>query len=423
LRALTANAGLRLGIVLKGYPRLSETFIAQEIRELEKAGFDIEIISLRHPTDKSVHPIHREIKAPVHYLPEYLHQEPLRVIRAWLAARRMPGYQRALGEFIRDLRRDFTRNRFRRFGQGLVIAAEHGDRLGFLYVHFIHTPASAARYGAMMSRLDWAVSAHAKDIWTTPGWDLSAKLAECRWCVTCTAGGRDELVRHAAEPGKVHLVYHGLDLSRFPPPPDQPAGGKPVANGPVRFLTVGRAVAKKGIDTILSALSMLPGDIEWKWTHIGGGPLRDQLGRQAEHLGISGNCTFRGARPQDEVLAEYRNSDIFVLPCRVDETGDRDGLPNVLVEAQSQRLPVVSTPISGITELVEDGVSGLLIPPDSPRELAESLARLARDAELRSRLGRAGEAIVRSRFDHRATIGRLVQLLGAERGISRSGQG
>jgi glycosyltransferase involved in cell wall biosynthesis len=419
---LIADGSVRLGIVLKGYPRLSETFIAQEIRELEKAGFDLEIISLRHPTDKSVHPVHREIKAPVSYLPEYLHQEPLRVFRAWLASRKKPGYRSAFGAFIRDLRRDFTRNRFRRFGQGMVIAAEHGDRLGFLYVHFIHTPASAARYGAMISGLDWAVSAHAKDIWTTPGWDLSEKLAECRWCVTCTAGGRDELVRHALDPGKVHLVYHGLDLSRFPPPPERTAGGESVPNGPLRLLTVGRAVAKKGIDTILSALSMLPADIEWQWTHIGGGPLRDQLSRQSQELGIAAKCRFSGARPQEEVLAEYRASDVFVLPCRVDETGDRDGLPNVLVEAQSQRLPVVSTPISGITELVEDGVNGLLVPPDSPRELAESLARLARDADLRSRLGRVGEAIVRSRFDHRATIGRLVELLGAEPGTRRSRQ-
>jgi glycosyltransferase involved in cell wall biosynthesis len=420
---LIADGSVRLGIVLKGYPRLSETFIAQEIRELEKAGFDLEIISLRHPTDNSLHPVHREIKAPVSYLPEYLHQEPLRVFRAWLKARRMPGYGYAFGAFIKDLRRDFTRNRVRRFGQGMVIAAEYAGKFGFLYVHFIHTPASAARYGAMISGLDWAVSAHAKDIWTTPGWELSAKLAECRWCVTCTAGGRDELVRHAAEPEKVHLVYHGLDLSRFPPPPDRKVVADPAGRAPVRLLTVGRAVAKKGIDTILSALSLLPADIEWQWTQIGGGPLREELTRQAAALGIAAKCKFLGARPQEEVLAEYRASDVFVLPSRVDETGDRDGLPNVLVEAQSQRLPVVSTPISGITELVEDGVNGLLIPPDSPRELAESLARLARDAELRNRLGRAGEAIVRSRFDHRATIGRLVELLAAEPGIRRSGQG
>jgi glycosyltransferase involved in cell wall biosynthesis len=417
---LTADAALRLGIILKGYPRLSETFIAQEIRELEKAGFDLEIISLRHPTDKNVHPIHREIKAPVSYLPEYLHQEPLRVFRAWLKARRMPGYRQSFRAFVRDLRRDFNRSRVRRFGQGMVIAAEYARGLGFLYVHFIHTPASAARYGAIISGLDWAVSAHAKDIWTTPGWELAEKLGECRWCVTCTAGGRDELVRHAADPGKIHLVYHGVDLSRFPPPPERIVAADGRSGRPVRFLTVGRAVAKKGIDTILSALSLLPPEMEWHWTHIGGGPLREQVTRQAEELGISSRCTFLGARPQEEILKAYRNSDVFVLPCRVEANGDRDGLPNVLVEAQSQCLPVVSTPVSGVPELVEDGVNGLLIPPDSPRDLAESLARLAKDPDLRARLGRAGAGIVRSRFDHKATIGTLVKLLAAEPPVRQS---
>jgi glycosyltransferase involved in cell wall biosynthesis len=417
---LTADARARLGIVLKGYPRLSETFIAQEIRELEKAGFDLEIISLRHPTDRSAHPIHREVKAPVRYLPEYLHQEPLRVIRAWLKARRMPGYRHAFRAFVRDLRRDFNRNRVRRFGQGMVIAAEYAGGLGFLYVHFIHTPASAARYGAIITGLDWSVSAHAKDIWTTPGWELAEKLDECQWCVTCTAGGRDELVRHAADPAKIHLVYHGIDLSRFPPPPDRVMPDDANGGGPVRFLTVGRAVAKKGIDTILSALSLLPPEMDWHWTHIGGGPLREQLSRQAEEQGIAGRCTFLGARPQEEVLKAYRESDVFVLPCRVEPSGDRDGLPNVLVEAQSQCLPVVSTPISGITELVEDGVNGLLVPPDSPHDLADSLARLAKDPDLRARLGRAGAGIVRSRFDHKATIGSLVKLLRAEPRIQQS---
>ena len=108
--------GNRLALVLKGYPRLSETFIAQEILELQRAGFDLEIVSLRHPTDKSIHPVHREIVAPVTYLPEYLHEEPLRVLRAWWRARRLPGYRAAFSAFLRDLKRDFTRNRARRFG-------------------------------------------------------------------------------------------------------------------------------------------------------------------------------------------------------------------------------------------------------------------------------------------------------------------
>lgn len=417
---MSADPAKRIGVVLKGYPRLSETFIAQEIRELERDGFSLEIISLRRPTDKHVHPVHREIAAPVNYLPEYLHEEPARVFRAWRIARKLPGYRKAFRSFLADLRRDFTRNRFRRFGQGLVLAAEYAPRLSFLYVHFIHTPASAARYAAQMTKLDWAVSAHARDIWTSPAWELREKLAECRWCVTCTAGGRDELLRHAADPAKVHLVYHGIDLSRFPPAPVRPmsrVGSDPA--DPVRFLTVGRAVAKKGIDTLIDALALLPPELNWRWTHIGGGELKDQIVAQAAALGLTGRCEFLGSRPQDDVLKAYRDCDLFVLPCRIDETGDRDGLPNVMVEAQSQRVPVLTTPISGITELIVAGENGVFVDPDEPKALAGEMIRLARDPALRGRLGADGEKKVRSRFDHRATIGALEALLGAEAAIRR----
>lgn len=403
---MTAERSRRLGIVLKGYPRLSETFIAQEILELQRAGFEIEIISLRHPTDGKQHPIHREIAASVGYLPEYLYQEPLRVLAAWRQARRLPGYGKAFRQFLRDWLRDPTPNRGRRWGQGLVIAAEYAPRLSFLYSHFIHTPTSAARYAAIMTGLPFAISAHAKDIWTSPGWELAEKLGDCRWCVTCTAGGLDKLRSHAPDPQRVHLVYHGLDLSRFPSPPERPLG-----EGPFLLLTVGRAVEKKGLDTLVSALGLLPADLDWRWTHIGGGPLKDKLVAQAQALGVAGRCQFLGSRPQEEVLAAYRSHDCFVLPCRIGADGDRDGLPNVLVEAQSQRLPVLTTPVSGIPELVEEGVNGLFVQPDDPPALAARMVELAAEPELRRRLGVAGEAKVRASFDHLATIGALRSLL------------
>ncbi|HSO47149.1 MAG TPA: glycosyltransferase family 4 protein, partial [Rhizobiaceae bacterium] len=286
--------------------------------------------------------------------------------------------------------------------------------------HFIHTPASAVRYAAQMTGQNWAVSAHARDIWTSPAWELREKLHDCRWCVTCTAGGREELARHSPDPSKVHLVYHGLDLSRFPPPPASHSArdGTDPAD-PVRFLTVGRAVAKKGIDTLIDALALLPAGLNWHWTHIGGGELKDQITAQAKTLGISGRCTFLGSRPQQDVLQAYRDCDLFVLPCRIDDTGDRDGLPNVMVEAQSQRVAVLTTPISGITELIADGENGVLVDPDDPQVLAREMARLAGDPALRARLGANGEQKVRTRFDHRATIGALETLLSGEAGVDR----
>jgi hypothetical protein len=165
--------GPRLAIVLKGYPRLSETFIAQEIAALEARGFAALLISLRHPTDRYRHPVHERIASPVNYLPEYLYQEPLRVLRGWWRARGLPGYAAAWRQWLKDVRRDFTPNRFRRLGQAFVMAAELPDTIGWLHCHFLHTPASVTRYAAMMRGLPWSGSAHAKDIWTTPDWEIA----------------------------------------------------------------------------------------------------------------------------------------------------------------------------------------------------------------------------------------------------------
>lgn len=406
----------KIGVVLKGYPRLSETFIAQEIRELERAGFDLELISLRHPTDKSVHPVHREITAPSHYLPEYLHDETRRVFSAWRIARRLPGYRRALRKFAADLIRDPSRNRVRRFGQALVLAAEYGQRLDFLYVHFLHTPASVVRYASIMTGIPFAISAHAKDIWTIPAWEMAEKLADCAWCVTCTKKGHAELQANAGDPSKVHLVYHGIDLSRFAS--SGTASGLDGSNtgAPVHILAVGRAVAKKGLDTLLEALALLPGGFAWRFTHVGGGPLRTDLIAQAQRLGIAEKCEFAGALPQEDVLVTYRSSDFFVLPCRIDTTGDRDGLPNVIMEAQSQGLAVITTPVSGAPELIEEGVNGLFVDPDEPSRLAEAIEKLGRDPALRTRMGAAGQHRLRTDFDHRTAIGGLIGLLSSALG-------
>lgn len=398
-------------VVLKGYPRLSETFIAQELLGLERAGLDLVLVALRKPTDRKRHPVHDEIKAPVFYLPEYLHQEPMRVLRALFAGFRRPGFAKAFRAFRRDLFRDFTRNRFRRFGQALVLAAEWPRGGGWLHAHFIHTPASATRYASLLTGVDWTCSAHAKDIWTSRDWELAEKLASACWTVTCTAAGFDRLKAAADGAGTVHLSYHGLDLSRFAPF----AGARSNADGsdpgaPVAILSVGRAVEKKGFDVLLKALAMLPGDLNWRFDHIGGGDLLDDLRNEAEALGIADRVTWLGSLAQEEVLARYRQADIFALACRIGADGDRDGLPNVLVEASSQRLPCISTNISGVPELLADGENGLVVPPENPAALAAALERAIRDPALRERLGAAAERQVRTAFDHHTSVNQLVEL-------------
>ena len=401
--------------MLKGYPRLSETFIAQEILGLERAGLDLTLVALRHPTDTKRHPVHDEIRAPVLYLPEYLHREPLRVLKAVLKCLPRPGFRKALAAVARDFLRDPTRNRIRRFGQAAVLAAELPGRVSWLHAHFIHTPASATAYASMITGIPWTCSAHAKDIWTSPDWELKGKLAANRWTVTCTRTGYEHLRELGGPDAHVHLSYHGLDLARF----GRFEGERSRRDGsdpadPVRIVSVGRAVPKKGYDILLRALARLPRDLNWRFEHIGDGEAIKTLKAQAGELGIAGRLAWRGAMDQKEVLATYRAADIFALACRITPDGDRDGLPNVIVEACSQGLVCVSTTISGVPELLTDGVNGRLVPPEDPDALAAVLEELIRDPGQRHALGAAAETRVRSDFDFHTSIRQLVALFEAE---------
>jgi glycosyltransferase involved in cell wall biosynthesis len=392
-----AAARRRIAVVVKGYPRLSETFIAQEILGLERRGLALTIVSLRHPTDPAAHQMHRQIQAPALYLPEYLYQEPMRVLRAWLSVRRWATYPAARRLWLRDLRRDPTTNRGRRFGQALVLAHELPVEVGLLYAHYLHTPASVTRYAAVLRGLPWCASAHAKDIWTTPAWEKAEKLRECAFATTCTAAGAAHL-RELAPQAEVMLTYHGLDAGRFAAPHRTlgPDGRDP--DRPVRLLGVARLVPKKGVEVLLEALAALPPDLHWRYEHIGGGPLGDSLAAVAARLSLAERITWRGALAQDGVVDAYRAADLFVLASRIAPDGDRDGLPNVLLEAGALALPVIASRIGAVPELIEDGVNGLLVPPDDPAALAVALAALMRDPAKRLRFGRAGRSRVLHQF-------------------------
>ena len=402
---------MRVAFVLKGYPRLSEAFIAQEIAALERRGLELLIVSLRRPTDDRVHPVHREIRAPVSYLPEYLLHEPLRVLRAWLAVRKLSTYERAKTQWLRDLRRDPTPNRIRRFGQAVVLAAELPADVVRLHAHFLHTPASVARYCAILRGLPWSGSAHAKDIWTTREWEKREKLADCDWLVTCTRANRDHLAA-LAPAGRVELVYHGVDFARFPPRRmvHRASNGADPAQ-PVTILSVARLVEKKGTDVLLDALARLPKELHWRLVHVGGGPLKGRMQKHAQMLGIADRVTWRGAIAQDELLAEYRKADVFALACRIARDGDRDGLPNVLAEAQSQGLPCVATRVSAIPELIRED-TGVLVSEADTVAFAGALQALITDPARRRALGDAGQARLRAEFSLEANFERLARKFG-----------
>ncbi len=367
-------------------------------------------MSLRHPTDKTHHAVHNEINADILYLPEYIHRSPLRVIRALFTSMKTPGFGKALRRFKADFSRDRTRNRIRRFAQGAVLAAEWPSGGQWLHAHFLHTPASVTAYASVICDIPWTVSAHAKDIWTSPDWELSEKLDDARWAVTCTGVGHKHLQSLAADGSKVHLSYHGLDLTRFPAfNRGQSTRDGLSAEDPVVIVSVGRAVQKKGFDILLRSLASMPATLHWRFVHIGGGTELIALQTLAKELGIAERISWLGAIEQSQVLENYQKADIFALACRVTADGDRDGLPNVLLEAASQGLACISTTISGIPEFFDDS-NGLLVEPENPTALSTALRLAIESPQLRDKLGSTAQHKLRSEFDHNTSIRQLVSL-------------
>jgi glycosyltransferase involved in cell wall biosynthesis len=414
-RSMSAQSQARVAVVLKGWPRLSETFIAQEIAGLEARGVALEIWSLRRPTDKHRHPVHDRVAGRTVYLPEYLKDDPRRVLAGWAAARRLPGYGAARLKFLADLRRDPSANRVRRWGQALVLAAELPPSIEHLYAHFLHTPSSVTRYAATMRGLPWSVSAHAKDIWTSPPWEVTDKLGDCSWLVTCTRLGLERLQDLAPRPERLKLVYHGLDLAHLPAPPlARPRRDGSDAAEPVVVLSVGRKVEKKGYDDLLEALARLPPGLHWRFEHVGAGELSEALKAQAARLGIAERCAWHGAQPQKGVFAALARADLFVLASKQASDGDQDGLPNVLMEAAHQGLALLSTRAAAIGEFITDDDNGLLVPPGAPDALAAAIGRLIREPDLRRRLAhRAGET-VRTHFSFEGGVDWIAKALGQE---------
>jgi glycosyltransferase involved in cell wall biosynthesis len=409
----TEADSVRVAVVVKCWPRLSETFIAQEMAGLEARGLKLAIYSLRHPTDPAIHPAHARVRAPIAYLPQYLKDDPIRVLRAWWKARRLPGYAMARRRFLNDLMHDRTSHRARRWGQAMVLAAEMPASIERLYAHFLHTPASVTRYAAIMRGLPWSGSGHAKDIWTSQEWELRSKLADADWLITCTNFALGRLKQLVDDPSRVRLVYHGLDLVHLPAPPprDSRREGFDPAD-PLIILSVGRRVEKKGYDDLLDALARLPKDLHWRFEHIGAGALGETLESRAERLGIADRCTWLGPQPPADVFAAYARADIFVLASKAAADGDQEGMPNVLQEAGHQGLAIVSTRSAGIAEFIEDGVNGLLVASAAPDELSAALLKLARDPELRARFGARAMDVVHTRFSFESGVDYIATALG-----------
>ncbi|HAJ46845.1 MAG TPA: colanic acid biosynthesis glycosyltransferase WcaL [Alphaproteobacteria bacterium] len=379
-----------LCIVVKGFPRISETFITNELEQLESMGLQFTLTALRQPSGDPNHGAGHNLKASVQYLPEYLTDAPAVFASSWRGAATLPGFSMAWAQFQRDWVRDPTANRVRRFGQACILAASLPPMIRHIHAHFLHTPGSVARYASAMLGITWSASAHAKDIWTTPDWDLAEKLASARFVAVCNEAGRERL-QTLAGPDHAHRIHfwpHQLNLSQAPPCHAKPGG-------PIALLTVARAVPKKGLPILLDALRKLSAEPAWSWTLIGGGELLDELKASLANHPFANRIRLLGSQPHTVVRQHLAAADVFVLPAQVTADGDRDGRPNALLEAMAAGLACIATAAGGIPEVISDGQNGCLTLAE-PEPLSLAISRLMQDQRLRSRLGHAAAETART---------------------------
>ncbi|AFZ44692.1 glycosyl transferase group 1 [Halothece sp. PCC 7418] len=400
-----------IGYLLKTFPKLSETFILNEMLELERQGIALHIFSLRKPQDTDYHPQVSELQAPVTYvpslLPDYDQAEETALLENYLA------WQQSDPEpCLEQLRFYIDRPEKKRLNellQGAYLATilpELG--IAHLHVHFANIPTATAEIAHHLSGIPYSMTAHAKDIYLTDPIALDRGMKSAEFVLTCTDYNRRYLASISTSSTPIYLSYHGLDLKRF----QGEQTPLSVKTEPLKILSIGRFCEKKGFPDLLAACAHLSlAGVPFTCKIVGFGPLQEALALQIKDFNLQDQVTLVGKLTQDQVIEQYRQADVFVLPCQVTGDGDRDGIPNVLIEAMAMELPVISTRISGITELIVSGENGILVPEKDPSAIAQALIQLHPDPKKRSELGRAGRQTVREHFTLETNIAQVKALL------------
>jgi glycosyltransferase involved in cell wall biosynthesis len=412
---------MRIAYVIPAYPPApSQPFVVNEMVEVQDAGHDVLIVPLRadprsnvrHGTFARLCP--RAVLAPALFAPRVLAlafvtlvTRPLRVLRTLAALHRAAGLN------------PWAHARLAAVTPKALAAAWWLRRAGVgrIHAHFASQTADCAGIAGAVSGIPFSFTAHAYDIYSkvpqvrneTLGWKL--RHAAQAFAVNAFAAERLRKQAPVTARDRVHVAYVGIpvDLFQATPPPTH--------DGPLELLCVARFQEKKGLDTLLEACARLRADgIPIRLRIHGEGPLRASLAAQIARLELGDAVLLGEAIPQEEVARRMQACDLFVLPCRQDRTGDMDGIPTVFMEAMATGRPVVSCPVSGVPELVRDGETGLLVPSEDAVALADAIARLARDGELRARLGRQGRLLVERQHDQRRNARRLIELMNAPGG-------
>lgn len=398
-----------LGYILKGYPRISETFISNEILLLEKLGFKMRLFPMRQPRESFCHASVKEIQAQVDYLPTELLSDFYRLLRPniFLAAGKPRHFKAALQVASGGVDSPKNLATLKHLLQAGYMTNQHLDKdksIAQLHGHFAHSPTSVTMFASLLSDIPFSFTAHAKDIYTSKKDKIRRKMAMAKFVVTCTSHNKaylEELAGDCTTP--VHCIYHGIDLNLF-----QQTIVRHETHNPYKILTVARMTEKKGLPTIYKALAgMKEKGIQFQHMLIGDGDDRPQIQNLISSLGLENYCQLLGTQTHEEVLVHFRESDLFVLGCEIAKNGDRDGIPNVLVESLAMGVPALSTNVSAIPEILIDGQTGITVPPRQPEKLEEAMIRILTDSTLRQQLIAGGQKRVKDNFDNTQWIEKL----------------
>ena len=403
---------MKLAYVLGEFPSLSETFILREMLELRRRGFELRVFALVDSRGKRQTPsdVVREEASPlsagVCYRPAFLSVESLGAVRHF--AVRHPGrLARAIGQTVAaNAGHPFALLRCLRNVPTAAVFAREALRFGVTHAHahFASMPADVARMMSALMACDFSISAHAADIHLQPARLLARKVRAARFVAVCTNYGAGEITRRVGgEAANLRVIPHGV-----------PACERGAAERGPLIVAVGRLQPKKGLATLVEACRILRdrGTV-CRCVIAGEGPERLRL-EQAIMRGRLGDAVqLVGALSQAQVAALLREARVFALPCTTAPDGDRDGLPNAILEAMAAGVPVVATPVGGIREAIEDGRTGLLVPPDDAGALADRLEELLKNERLCRTLSSSGRALVVERFDLERNVARLAELFEA----------
>ncbi|WP_346924274.1 glycosyltransferase [Rothia sp. (in: high G+C Gram-positive bacteria)] len=390
----------RIGYVLKVYPRFSETFVVTEILAREAAGADLRIYAMRPTTDARFHPELARVKAPVTWVPR-----PTNANRFWQQVTTSTQDPEILANFASILP-ELTELEASDVAQGIALAQRvKADGITHLHAHFASLAGRMAWVASKLTGIPYTVTTHAKDIFhesVNPIW-LRRICGDAAQVLAISMFNEGYLQKVLTGTGaNIVLLYNALELSRF-------EYVKPsLPTGTLRIAAVGRFVPKKGFSELLDAVAILAErGVDFSLTLGGDGELDEQLRQKVEQLGLTQQVTMPGPLTQAEVRQLLRSSHVFVAPCVPAGDGNMDGLPTVVLEAMACGVPVVTTSVTGLPEVIRNGETGLLLEPGDVPALADALASIAYGDVDTPALAEAARQLIEQNFDSNFQAQRL----------------